>query len=141
MTDEDYLWHHIVKSVGGGKTVQELKSTMTHDEFLSWKEFIQKEIEDERDVRGLTLWYLAHLSYYIYDLKYILGGNNPYKPKDFWIELDKKDKGYNKPEIMEFVEGGMTEEEVENAKMEMEKTYIGMMLGLNYPEIKRKHGK
>lgn len=113
---------------------------MTYDEFLSWKEFIQKETQDERDVRGLTLWYFAHLCYYIYDLKFILGGKNPHKPKDFWIELEKKDKGYNKPELIEYDEDGMTEEETVNAKMEAEKAYIGMMLGMNYGEIKRKHG-
>lgn len=105
---------------------------MTYEEFLSWKSFIEKELEDERDAKGLLLSYLAHLSYYTYDLRFVLGGSNRFTPKDFWIELKKE------PKFKEIKEE-LTEEELKT-KWDFEKAALAAALGMDYGEIKRKHG-
>lgn len=106
---------------------------MSFEEFLSWKKFIEKEVRDELDYKGLILSNLAHLAYYTYDLRFVLGGSNRLTPKDFFIQLKKEPQFENEDDLQ------VTEEEFKN-RMEQQKSALGFLLGMNYSEIKRKHG-
>jgi hypothetical protein len=136
LSSEEFIWHHIAKRIRGGLTIYELKDKMTYTEFLSWKRFIEQEIENERDEQALTLWYFAHLCFYVHDLKYILGGNNTTTPKDFYLKLQKPKEEEQKKLVLD---SPIVDEEIMKDQMEMEKAYIGLMLGLNYAQIKRDH--
>lgn len=110
---------------------------MTHGEFLNWKKFIEKELINERDERALQQWYFAHLCYYIHDLNYILGGKNPTTVKNFFLELEEKEVEKQKSVP---ADNPLIDEDILKDKLECEKAFVGLMLGMNYADIKRKHG-
>lgn len=112
---------------------------MTWEEFLNWKKFIEKELINERDEQALQQWYFAHLCYYVHDLNYILGGKNPTTVKSFFLELEEKELTKEKEKKL-VEENPFVDESILKDKMEMEKAFVGLMLGMNYADIKRKHG-